>query len=327
MWFRAVVSIVMLTGSLLPVSLVAAAQPPGKVVQIGWLFFGFASSDGLDGLQQGLRELGYVEGQNLAIAQRHAEGYYERLPDLATDLVRLQVEVLVAAGSAAVLAAQRATSTIPIVMVGGGGDPGASGYIASLAQPGGNITGVSSQQVALLGKRLELLKEAVPEVSRMAALWNPGNPTTAPFVRETQVAAQALGVQLQVLEGPPNDFERAFAAAPSGRAEALIVLPDALLTHHRTRIVDFAQRHRLPGMYPDRAYVHAGGLMSYTTSGADMGRRAATFVEKILNGATPADLPVEQAMKFALVMNLKTAKALGITIPPHLLVLADEVIQ
>ena len=327
MWRSPLGLIVTLTLGILVAPLPSSAQPPGKVVRLGWLSFGFASSPALDGLRQGLRELGYVEGQNLALEQRHAEGHYERLPALAADLVRLRVEVLVAAGGAAILAAQRATSTLPIVMVGGGGDPSASGVIASLAHPGGNITGVSSLQVALSGKRLELLKEAIPAVSRIAVLWNPGNPTTAPYLHETQATAQALGVQLQVIAGPPQDFAGALAAALSDRAEALLVLPDALLMGHHVQIVDVAQRYRLPGMYPDARFVQAGGLMSYTTSGLAMGQRAATFVEKILQGATPADLPVEQVMKFELVLNLKAAQALGVTLPPHLLVLADEVIK
>ena len=327
MWRSPLGLIVLLALGILAAPLSSIAQPPGKVVRVGWLHFGFASSLALDGLRQGLRELGYVEGQNLALEQRHAEGHYERLPDLAADLARLRVEVLVAAGSAAILAAQRATSTVPIVMVGGGGEPSASGVIASLAHPGGNITGVSSLQVALSGKRVELLKEAMPALSRIVVLWNPGNPTTAPFLHETQAAAQALGLQLQVIAGPPHDFEGAFAAAPRDRAEALLVLPDAVLQSHHQRIVDFAQRHRLPGMYPDARYVHAGGLVSYTTSALAMGHRAATYVDKILKGAKPADLPVEQVSKFELVLNLKAAQALGVTLPPHLLVLADEVIK
>jgi putative ABC transport system substrate-binding protein len=326
-WRSTIAFLVTLTLGLLTAPFTSTAQPLGNVVQIGWLSFGFASDPALDGLQQGLGELGYVEGQHLTIAQRHAEGQYERLPELAADLVRRRVAVLVAAGSAAILASQRATSTIPIVMVGGGGDPSAFGIIASLAHPGGNITGVSSQQVALSGKRLELLKEAVPAVSRIAALWNPGNPSTVPLLQETQATAQVLGVQLQVLEGPLNDFEGAFTATTSGRAEALIVLPDAFLNRHRTKIVDFAQRHRLAGIYPSREYVDAGGLMAYTPSWMEIGRRAAVYVDKLLKGAKPADLPVEQVMKFELIINLKTAKALGMTMPPSLLLLADEVIQ
>jgi putative ABC transport system substrate-binding protein len=327
MWFSTVGSIITLLLSLLVAPLAAEAQPPGKVFRIGVLSFSVTAGRdrSLDGLQQGLRALGYVEGQNLAMEQRDAEGHSERLPALATTLVDLQVEVLVALGAAATRAAQRATSTLPIVMVTSV-DPVASGFIASLARPSGNITGVSSVDT-LGGKRLELLKEAVPTVSRIAALWNPGNPAMASFVHEAQGAAQALGVQLHVLAGPPNDFEGAFTATSSGRAEALIVLPDASFTNHATRIVDFAHRHRLPAIYPVREFVDAGGLMSYGLSWPDMGRRAATLVDKILKGATPADLPVEQAMKFALVMNLKAAQELGLTLPPHLLVFADEVLR
>jgi putative ABC transport system substrate-binding protein len=302
-----------------------AEAPAGKVYRIGWLYFGVASGDMLGGFRQGLRELGYVEGQNLTIEQRNAGGHYERLTEGAADLVRLPVDVLVAAGAATTRPAQQATRTIPIVIMTSA-DPVQAGLVASWARPGGNITGVSSLQVALLGKRLELLKEAVPGISRIAALWNAANPT--PFLQETQVAAQALGVQLQALGvSTPTEFEGAFASAANGRAEALIVMPDSFLHNHHTRIVDLAQRHRLPGMYPDPEYVRAGGLMSYATSVLAMGHRAATFVDKILNGATPADLPVEQAMKFRFLINLKTAKALGITTPPHLLTLADEVIQ
>jgi putative tryptophan/tyrosine transport system substrate-binding protein len=300
------------------------AQPQGKVVRIGWLYFGVVSGDMLDGLRQGLREFGYVEGQNLTIEQRNAAGYYERLPDLATDLVKLPVDVLVAAGAATTRAAQRATSTIPIIIMTSA-DPVQEGLVASLAQPGGNITGVSSLQVALLGKRLELLKETIPTLSRIATLWNPANPT--PFMQETQVAAQALGVQLLALGvSTPTEFEGAFAAA-SGQAEALLVMPDSFLHNHRTRIVDFAQRHRLPGMYPDPGYARDGGLMSYATSVLAMGHRAGMLAGKILQGAKPAELPVEQATKFEFIINLKTAKALGIMLPPHLLMLADEVIQ
>jgi putative ABC transport system substrate-binding protein len=305
--------------------LTSAAQPQGKVVRVGWLYFGVASGDMLEGLRQGLRAFGYIEGQNLTIEQRNAAGHYERLPALATDLVQLPVDVLVAAGAATTRAAQRATSTIPIVIMTSA-DPVQERLVTSLARPGGNITGVSSLQVALLGKRLELLKEAVPTLARIATLWNPANPT--PFVQETQVAAQALGVQLHTLGvSTPTEFEGAFAAAANSRAEALLVMPDSFLHNHRTRIVDLAQRHRLPGMYPDPGYVREGGLMSYATSVLAMGHRAGTLVGKSLQGATPADLPVEQATKFEFLINLKTAKALGITIPPHLLMLADEVIQ
>jgi putative ABC transport system substrate-binding protein len=302
-----------------------AEAPAGKAYRIGWLYFGVASGDMLGGFRQGLHELGYVEGQNLTIEQRNAGGQHERLADLAADLVRLPVDVLVAAGAATTRPAQQATRTIPIVIMTST-DPVQTGLIASWVRPGGNITGVSSLQVALLGKRLEILKEAIPTLSRVAAFWNPGNPTA--FLPDTQVAAQALGVQLQAFGLPTlAAFEGAFAAAAGSRAEALIVMPDSFLHNHHTQIVDLAQRHRLPGMYPDPEYVRAGGLMSYTTSVLAMGHRAATFVDKLLNGANPAELPVEQAMTFRFLINLKTAKALGITIPPHLLTLANEVIQ
>jgi putative tryptophan/tyrosine transport system substrate-binding protein len=313
--------------SVFVVPLISTAQPPGKVFRIGWLNLGFPAQPDLDGLRQGLGALGYVEGQNLVIEERYAEGKVERLSDLATELVRLPIHVLIAAGSAASRAAQQATSTIPIVMLTST-DAVAQGFVGSLARPGGNVTGLAGPGVALSGKRLEILKEAVPEVSRIAVLWNPANPTTVPFLPETQAAAQALGVELHVLEvRSPNDFEGAFAAATRGRAGALLVMPDAFLAGNSTRIVDFAHQHGLPGMYPVRDYVDAGGLMSYAPSWTAMFLRAATYVDKILKGVKPADLPVEQPTKFELVLNLKTAKALGITLPPTLLILADEVIQ
>jgi putative ABC transport system substrate-binding protein len=324
---RYTVGILLLALSVLVVPRTSTAQPPGKVFRIGWLTFGSSARSDLDGLRRGLRELGYVEGQNLVIEARYAEGKVERLPDLATELVRLNIHVILAVGSAAVRAAQQATSTIPIVMTLTA-NAVAQGFVGSLAQPGCNITGLSGLGLELSGKRLELLKEAVPEVSRIAVLWNPANLAVAPFLRETQATAQALGVELHVLEvRTPNEFEGAFAAATSGRAEALLVMPDAVLYGHRTRIVDFAQRNGLPGMYPDRDFVDAGGLMSYAASWAALFPRAATYVDKILKGAKPGDLPVEQPTEFELVLNLKTAQALGLTFPPHLLVLANKVIQ
>jgi putative ABC transport system substrate-binding protein len=319
--------IVTLTLSMLVAPLATDAQPLGKVFRIGRLTLASPSPDDPDGFRQGLRELGYIEGQNIVIESRSAEGSIDRLGALATDLVRRNMDVIVAGGSPAIHAAQQATSTIPIVMTTDT-DAVAQGFVVSLAQPGGNITGLAGLGVELHGKRLEFLKEVVPTASRIAALWNPASLSLAPFLRATQAAAQALGVELQVLEvRTPNEFEGAFAAAISGRAEALIVMADALLIDHRTRIVDFAQQHRLPGIYPRRSFVDVGGLMSYATNFPNMLRRAATYVDKILKGATPADLPVEQPMTFELVINLKTAKALGLTIPPTLLFQADEVIQ
>jgi putative ABC transport system substrate-binding protein len=316
-----------LTLSLLVMPLCSDAQQPGKVYRIGWLALGSPSHRDLEGFQQGLRELGYAEGQNIVIEYRWAEGNVDRLGALATDLVRRHMDVIMAVGSAAIRAAQQATSTLPIVMTTNT-DAVAQGFVGSLARPGGNITGVAGLGVELSGKRLELLKEVVPTLSRIAALWNAANATTTPFLRETQAAAQALGVELHVLEVRTSDeFEGAFAAAISGRAEALIVMPDAFLTDHLTRIVDFAQRHRLPGMYPDREYVDAGGLMAYSVIFANRTRQAAAYVDKILKGTKPADLPVEQPTKFVLVINLKAAKALGLTIPPSVLFQADEVIR
>jgi putative ABC transport system substrate-binding protein len=336
MRLNAVGLIVALALAVLVVPLAAEAQQPTKVYRIGWLNLGFpddtfSKSDqarpDLDALRQGLRALGYVEGQNLVIEERYAEGKVERLSDFATELVRRKVDVIVAAGAAAIRAAQQATSTIPIVMTTIS-DAVAQGFVGSLAQPGGNITGLAGPGVELSGKRLEILKEAVPEVARIAVLWNPANVINAPFLRETQAAAQALGVALHVLEvRSPNDFDGAFAAITSGRAGALIVIGDALLNGYRTRIVDFAHQHGLPGMYPVRDYVDAGGLMSYGSSWTAMFPRAATYVDKILKGAKPADLPVEQPTKFELIINLKTAQALGLTIPPTLLFQADEVIR
>jgi putative ABC transport system substrate-binding protein len=324
---KAVQLIGMLALVLFIASLVANAQPPGKVFRIGWLTLGFPAQPDLDGLRQGLRELGYVEGQNFVIEARYAEGQVERLSDLATELVRLHIHVMIAAGSAATRAAQQATSTIPIVMTTFM-DAVAQGFVGSLARPGGNITGVAGLGVELSGKRLEILKEAVPEVARIAVLWNPANTTTAPNLRATQAAAQALGVELHVLEvRTPNDFEGAFAAVTRGRAGAVLVIGDAFLAGNRTRTVDFAQQNGLPGMYSGREWVDAGGLMSYAPSWTAMFSRAAIYVDKILRGAKPADLPVEQPTKFELVINLKTAKALGLTIPPTLLLLADEVIR
>jgi ABC-type uncharacterized transport system substrate-binding protein len=330
MWCSIIGVIVTLSLSILVALRVADAQPVGKMYRIGLLNISSATVNArpFEVFTQALRELGYVEGQNLVNEERYAEGQVERLPDLATELVRLKVDVILAVGSATVRAAQQATSTIPIVMTLAG-NAVAQGFVGSLAQPGGNITGLSGFAVELRGKRLELLKEAVPEVSRIAVLWNAANPTTVPSLHATQAAAQALGVELHVLEvRTPDEFAGAFAAATSGRAGALLVMPDLILLYaNHTRIVDLAQRHRLPGMYPDRDYVDTGGLMSYGQNWTALFLRAATYVDKLLKGAKPADLPMEQPMKFELVINLKTAQALGITISPTLLFLADEVIR
>jgi putative tryptophan/tyrosine transport system substrate-binding protein len=307
----------------------AGVQPAAKVPRIGFLGNASAFASPLvEAFRQGLRERGWVEGQSIAIEFLWAEGQLERLPNLAAELVRLKVDVIVAIGGTPVsLAAKRATDTIPIVMAVGA-DPVGTGLVASLAQPGGNITGLTLFAPGLEGKRLELLKEAVPGMSRVAVVSNPVNPAAARMVRETEVAAEALRIPLQLLEvRDPGEFEGAFAAATSAQADALIVLPDPMLTAQRTRIVELATKHRLPAMYGFREDAEAGGFMAYATDYPDLLRRAAAFVDKILKGTKPADLPVEQATKFELIINLKTAKALGLTLPPLLLFQADEVIQ
>jgi putative ABC transport system substrate-binding protein len=268
-----------------------------------------------------------VEGQNIAIEFRWAEGQYDRLPGLAAELVRLRVNVIVAAGAPAVQAAKQATETIPIVMVNVS-DPVAAGFVASLARPGGNITGLSLMLPELVGKQLEMLKEVVPKISRVALLWNPASAGNAPQLRQAQDAARALGVRLQPLEArDPSEIDKAFAAITTERAGGVIVLTDTMLQNHRTRIADHAARRRLPTVSGVSGHAEAGGLLAYGPSIYDGLRRAATYVDKILKGAKPGDLPVEQPTKFELVINLKAAKALGLTIPQSVLGRADEVIQ
>jgi ABC-type uncharacterized transport system substrate-binding protein len=316
---------------LLVVPLAVEAQAVGKVHRIGIL--GNVPLTNPEGARlwgafiQGLRDLGYVEGQNITIEQRYSEGQYERLPDLAADLVRLPVDVIVAPATQNVLVAKQATRTIPIVMTGAG-DPVGNGLVASLARPGGNVTGLSILAFETVGKQLELLKEIVPRFSRVAVL---GNPTTQMYplwLGEVQAAARSLAVQLQILGARgPDDFERAFAAMTRERAGALLVPTDGMFLLHRTRIVELAAKSRLPAIYGTKEYVDVGGLMVYAASLRDSFRRAATYVDKILKGAKPADLPVEQPTKFELVINMRTAKALGLTIPQSVLLRADEVIQ
>jgi len=332
MWRSTIGFLVTLALVLAPLAL--EAQPQRQVRRIGFLALGsraiISVSPRFEAFNQALRELGWVEGQNLLIESRYAEGRQEALPDLAANLVSLKVEVMVVTGGAlGVRAAQHATRTIPIVGVVMG-DPVEAGLVASLARPGGNITGVSGTPREMAGKRLELLKAAVPEVTRVAVLANPANhPSSARQLQETQVAAQALGLQLQLVEvRSPDEFAGAFAAITRAGAEALFVLTDTLLLERHVRdIVALALQSRLPAMYPWSMYTDAGGLMFYNLSLTDAYRRGATYVDKILKGAKPADLPVEQPMRFELVINLKTAKALGLTIPPTFLFLADEVIQ
>jgi putative ABC transport system substrate-binding protein len=308
----------------------AEAQQTGKVPRIGFLLAPSRSavSESVDAFQQRLRELGYIEGQNIVIEYRYADGKLERIADLAGELVRLKVDVIVAAGGPqAISPAKNATSTIPIVMTGTS-DPVGSGFIASLARPGGNITGLSLGGSELYGKRLELLKETVPRVSRVVFFLDPTSPTISLTLNEVQTSARALGIQIQSVEvRNPKDFPRAFQAAAKARAHALTVGANPVLTSNRTQILEFAAKSRLPGIYPFNAYVEDGGLMSYATKLSDQYRRAATYVDKILKGAKPADLPVEQPTKFEFVINLKTAKQIGLTIPPNVLARADRVIK
>ena len=315
---------------LLALSFPAGAQQAKKIPRIGFLASVSASSDTdrIEAFRQGLRELGYVEGQNVTIEYRWADGKFEQLPDLAAELVRLKVDVIVAVVTQASLAAKKATGTIPIVMVGVS-DPVGSGLVASLARPGTNITGTSSMTAEIIGKLLELLKETVPKISRVAALWNPANSVfQALQLRETEVAARALGMQLQILEARgPDEIDRAFAAMVKERTKALLILGDPVFTSHRKRIADLAAKYRLPAVSGTREYVEAGGLMAYGPSFPDMHRRAATYVDKILKGTKPADLPVEQPKKFEFIINLKTAKQIRLTIPPNVLARADKVIR
>jgi putative tryptophan/tyrosine transport system substrate-binding protein len=322
-----VFAIVVLVGPLAP-----EAQQAVNVPRIGFLAPASPSEPRvpqlLQAVRQGLREHGYVEGQNIAIEFRWAEGQYDRLPGLAAELIRLKVNVIVAAGPLAIQAAKHATETIPIVMAAVG-DPVASGFVVSLARPGGNITGLSNMLPELVGKQLELLKEIVPKVSRVALLGNPAlNPAYAPMLRHAQDAARALGVRLQPLEGrDPSGIDNAFAAITTERAGAVIVIVDTRLLDHRSRIADHAVRRRLPTVFPLREFAEVGGLLSYGPNLAEGYRRTAIYVDKILKGAKPGDLPVEQPTTLELVVNLKTAKALGLTIPHAVLQRADRVIQ
>jgi putative tryptophan/tyrosine transport system substrate-binding protein len=307
--------------------LAAQAQQAGSKHTVGILSAGVENAALNMVLVYALRELGWVEGKNIAFEHRYAENRLERLPGLATDLVRLKVDVIAAAGTLAPLAAKQASSTIPIVMTTAG-DPLGSGLVASLARPGGNVTGMSLMAPDLGGKRLELLKEVLPRLARVAVLWNAANPYSALVFKETQAAGRTLGIEVQSLEvRAPDDFDGAFEAARQQRPDALITVEDPLTVNHRQRVADFTAGQQLPSLHGVREFAAAGGLMSYGASLADLIRRAAGYVDKILRGAKPADLPVQQPSKFEFVINLKTAKALGLEIPPSVLARADEVIE
>ena len=304
----------------------AEAQKSAKVPRIGFLSGGVREPTH-EAFRQGLRELGYVEGQNIVVEYRFAQGKGDRLPDLAVELVRLKVDVIVAVSTLDALAAQRATRTIPVVMALSS-DPVGTRLVASLARPGGNITGLAVMSPELNGKRLELLKEAFPRLSRVAVLWNAANPDKALEFERMQVTARSLAVKLQSLAvRGPNDFQSVFRAAVREHAGALLTLSDSLINSYLSRIADLAAKSRLPAMHEQREFVEAGGLMSYGPSLPDQWRRAAAYVDKILRGRKPADLPVEQPMKFELVINLKAAKQIGLTIPPEMLMRADRVIK
>jgi putative ABC transport system substrate-binding protein len=328
-WLELIVTLAL---AVVTAPLAADAQPAAKVYRIGLLGGSPPTSPEAahvwEGFFQGLRELGYVEGQNILIEGRFYGDQTERLSALAAELVQLNVDVIVAGSTPAPEAAQRATSTIPIVMANHA-DPVRSGLVASLARPVRNVTGLSLLAPELVGKQLQLLKEAVPGISRVAVLSQPTIPTHALLLREAEVAARSLKVQLQVLEArAPSDFASAFSAMTKDRAGGLIVLAGgAMFFNHRTRIVELAAQSRLPAIHPRKEYAEAGGLMAYGGNLRESFRRAATYVDKILKGAKPGDLPIEQPTKFEFVVNLKTAKALGLTIPPSVLLRADQVIQ
>ncbi len=315
--------------AVLIMPLTADAQPPGRIPRIGVLSGGTPATGAgrHEALRQGLRELGYVEGKNVVLEFRYAEGRPERLPALVAELVRLNVDLIVTSGDHQIRAARKASHTLPIV-VALAGDLVGAGHAASIARPAGNVTGFTTVGPEAAVKRLEFLKAAFPKVSRVGLLWNPTNAVNSAILDEMRRGAPSVGVRLLSLEVPRSeDLERALEGALRDRTEALIALGDTVLLTHRARIVEFAAKHRLPTMYANQDYMDAGGLMFYGPNVADMYRRAATYVDKILKGAKPGDLPIEQPTKFELVINLKTARALGLTIPQALLLRADQVIQ
>ena len=305
------------------------AQQPAKVWKIGVLVSTtrMLNASREDNLWQGLRQLGYVEGKNVTLEYRYADGQLDRLPELAAELVGLKVDAIVVSGTRAAVAAKQATSTIPIVLAGVG-DPVQAGLISSLSHPGSNVTGVSRLSPDFIGRRVELIKEVVPKTSHMAALSNPDNPAHAANLRQIDIVARALAIELEpVTARNPNEFESAFAAATKERADALLLMPDALFHTYPSKIVELAAKNRLPATYDRSDFVEAGGLMSFAIDIADLSRRAANYVDKILKGSNPANLPVDEPVRYDLVINLKAAHDLGLTIPPNVLARADRVIR
>jgi putative ABC transport system substrate-binding protein len=325
---RANVLGVALCATLFALCIPAEAQQSGKISRIGFLGAGSRStpSPSREAFRHGLRDLGYVEGKNILIEERYAEGKSDRFPDLAAELVRLKVDVIVVASALSASGASKATKTIPIVMAGS--DPVGGGLVESLAQPGGNITGIANPSPELGGKQLELLKETVPKASRLAVLRNPASPVTNAQLKEIEAAGRSMRVELRILEARGlNDFEKVFATIKKEAAQGLNVLSSAIFTVHRNQLVDLVSKARLPTIYPNTDFVAAGGLMSYGMVRSELWRRAAVLVDKILKGAKPADLPVEQPTKFEFIINLKTAKQIGLIIPPNVLARADRVIR
>lgn len=326
--FRAAVFLALCSMLLAPY-FPARAQQPTKIPRVGYLNATSPSTSParIEAFRQGLRDLGYVEGKNIVIEVRHAEGKLDRLPSLAAELVRLKVDIIVSVGPATTRPAKAATSTIPIVMAQDN-DPVATGVIASLARPGGNITGLSTLAPEISGKRLEILKEIIPKLSRVAVFGTSAMLGHAQMLREVEAAAEALKVKAQYLDVvDPKAIESAFQTATNGRPEAALVLQSAVMSSQRKQVIDLAAKYRLPAIYAQTEYMEAGGLMYYGTNTPDLFRRAAIYVDKILKGAKPADLPVEQPKKFEFIVNLKAAKQIGLTIPPNVLVRADKVVK
>jgi len=326
---KALTLIVAFTLSVLLTPPATEAQQRAHLPRVGYLGTSSASLEPelVKAFREGLRDLGYVEGQNILIEYRWAEGNYQRFPDLVADLVNLKVDLILTAGTPGALAAKRATQTIPIVMAVTG-DAVGTGLVSSLARPGGNLTGLTTMVPDLEGKRLEILREVVPKLTTLVVLLNTANPLTAIQWEQTKISAKTLGIQLQPVElRRPEEFNDAFAKVARQRPDGITMVADRFLLAHRMQIVDFVAKTRLPAIYPYRDFVVAGGLMSYSPSYEDLFRRSATYVDKILKGAKPSDLPIEQPTKFELLVNMKTAKTLGVPIPPSLLLRADHVVE